>query len=616
MRIQLLSLLLLLLTASLASAAEVDVPQLIADAPGVDQFADQDIVVLWQDETVTVDADGRVTRHVHRVQRLQTQWAMRSRSDVRVSWDSSNQDLEVITARTFMKDGTEVKTPDNGFNEVTPDGVGRAVPMLDIREMVISHVGTEPGCVTDIDYVIRDREPGPQPVSGISWLGGPYPVLQASFHLDGAQGAASGLASPTMIMTESAGQWSISDLPAIDLQGTQDHRHDQVPHVVWSTAPNRDQLARSLRGLTEAAAGAATGLEGWLATTKKDPTVLTDIDLLHRIQDLIHAGIAGVHPPTGTWQRQPRLAEDVYNSGVGTDWERAIVGLTMLRLAGLEPEIGFFGRDALAENIPAGTARFNRWRLVVRLGDDNWWLAPDQGEAWTGQGDLGGWSGLFLGADGTDRFYTVRPQQGICRWTTHINHDGNLWQATGDLVLEGPYRPHGREARQVAEQIAAILLENGEVADLEIREETAARLSLRLTATSETLGEIKDGIVVHELPWPTGAVLDHLPAGFRSEQLVRQAPLWIDQPGRQEITIRMDLPAGWSLDKGAFTEVQVQFPQGSVHATRRIDGSSVSISQTLELQTGKVEPGDYPALQEALMTAQQIQRQPMIILVD
>ena len=150
-----------------AALPEADAASIIAAAPDLDAFPDADVVVLHQGESIAVDGDGRVTRRVHLIRRLQTQWAMRSRSDVRVAWDRSRQELEVLTARTFMRDGTVVPTPANGTNEVTPDAVSRAAPFLDWRELVISHVGTEPGCVTELIYEVRDLAPPPLPPSGV-----------------------------------------------------------------------------------------------------------------------------------------------------------------------------------------------------------------------------------------------------------------------------------------------------------------------------------------------------------------------------------------------------------------------------------------------------------------
>ena len=150
---------------------------LAAAAPASDDYPDADVIVLHRSVIIEVDSDGRVTRRLHTVHKLLTHWAVRSHSDVRVVWDSSRQALDVETCRTVMRDGTVVTTPARGLNEVTPAAVARTAAFIGVREMVISHVGTEIGCVVELVYTITDQQSPPLPPSGVEYLQGPNPIL-------------------------------------------------------------------------------------------------------------------------------------------------------------------------------------------------------------------------------------------------------------------------------------------------------------------------------------------------------------------------------------------------------------------------------------------------------
>ena len=180
-RLRILGLTLLLLTLALPAGAaqDIDIQKLIAAAPGADDFPTADVITLAERIDIEVDAEGLRTYRVHQVRRILTNWAMRRVTDPRVGWDSSRQTLEITTCRTYQEGGAVVDSPANALNEVTPDAVGRCAEFLDLREMVISHVGLEPGCVTELEYVLRDLEPGAAPaadrsscrIAGRCWSG-------------------------------------------------------------------------------------------------------------------------------------------------------------------------------------------------------------------------------------------------------------------------------------------------------------------------------------------------------------------------------------------------------------------------------------------------------------
>ena len=148
-----------LLLAGTALAQGPDMAALIAGAPGEAEYPDADAIVLYDSVTYDVDDSGRLSRHVHRLTRMLTEWACRNLSDVRPAWDAARQELVIHVCRTTMRDGKVVDTPPYGFNEVTPDGVARCPAFLSLRETVISHVAVERGAVVELDYEVRDLEP-------------------------------------------------------------------------------------------------------------------------------------------------------------------------------------------------------------------------------------------------------------------------------------------------------------------------------------------------------------------------------------------------------------------------------------------------------------------------
>ncbi|MEZ4389120.1 MAG: DUF3857 domain-containing protein [Candidatus Krumholzibacteriia bacterium] len=485
----------------------LDTPALIAAAPPISAFAQDDVVVLYQLDALSLDEGGRLTHRVHTVRRLQTQWAMRSLADPRLDWDAARQDLTVLTARTYMRDGTVLDTPANGFNEVTPDGVARAVPFLDLREMVVTHIGTEPGCVVELEYEVRDREPGPVPAGGTLWLGGEYPVLAAEVDLTHLDGRLVGAAASD----DRADAWRVEDLAAY-AEVPRDQWPRTVPHVVFGATGDLKALAAPIARATDAAAVAGPGIAAWLAAAHADPEVLTQRDLLGRVATLVHDQIAAVAPAAGPWSRAPRTADTVLRSGVGTAWERAVVAVAILRADGLVPELGLFGHDVRAERPPLDPGRLDQVRVVTRIGDENWWLDPDQKAPWSGNADLPGATGLFLAAAGGVREYTVPPRPLEGHWTVHLAPAAAGWQAEAELEMDGLAHDHA-PASELADALAAQLLQDGKVSELLVfaRRRRSACVSLRLVAGGRGLAQSAAGRLQYQAPWPAGLAPGDLP---------------------------------------------------------------------------------------------------------
>lgn len=603
---------LILLSLLIATGAvALDVPALVEAAPEASEFADADVVVLYQAETITVDELLRVTRRVHTVRRLQTQWAMRNEADVRVAWDDRRQDLEVITARTFMRDGTVAETPDNGFNDVTPGAVQRAVPFMDLREMVISHIGTEPGCVVELAYEVRDREPAAVLPSGTCWLGGQDPVLRAECTVQGPGVVSVATTSHDWPLAAEPGTMPtvVENLPGFaEVPGDQ-HR-GVIPHVDWSTHAGTDHspLARAVRLLGASALDAGPRLQAWLARTREQADVLTDIDLVRAIAALAHDEIADITLPTGAWSRPPRPAEAVYATAVGTTWERALVAMTLLETAGLEPELGLFGRH---EATDAFAAPFTHWRVVVRIGQENWWLGPDRSEAWTGRCDLGGWYGVFLSRDGGQRAYQVREEPLVCRWYAHVHPDGDGWRAEADLELEGLRHDHAAAA-ELAAALADRLLAGGELDDLDIRHGDAHAVSLRMTATGKALAEPTDGLLWYQAPLPSSVDLGSLLRPLDLGQAQRRFDVATEHAARLEATVTVELPAGWQVDHPRPGSTSLSSaPLTLDHRCEEVAGGIRQVLR-LELEKGVIRAAEWPEFRAAVAAAERVLAAPIV----
>ncbi len=615
-RMIILSVLWLLLGASVATAG--DVRAVFAAAPGAAAYPDADAVVLLREVTFTIDDAGLLTRREHVVTRLQSQWAMRNLSDVRVAWDGERQDLQIHTCRTFMADGREVASPPNAFNEVTPDAVDRAVPFLGIREMVISHVGTEVNAVLDLDYEIRDRAPGRLPVWGEVFLQDRWPVREVSVRLSPASLSAAlvhgaGLNGGQTEVPGGRG-WTFRDLPPLPAQGADAYRGDFTPCIMFSAAGTWNEVAATLRAAGDrATADLGPDLEAWL----DDEEDLTTLDTLQRIAALAHDGVRAVNLPTGLWSRPPRPVAEVYASAVATPWEQALLAQALLRAMGINAEIGFFTRAQEPVSDVAAVGQFGEVRVVGAIGAENWWLSPARSSAWSGGCDLPGRTGLFLEVGGGLRIWKVPAGTGSCRLAVRLAaaDDGLTFTTAADLELAGSLREGRGEAGVVAAELAAALMPGGEGTATAVRLDTPQTLAVKVEGKGSLPAADDAGLIVLPLPLPRQSLLDRLPAGFHAEQPARTAPLFVDSSLDETVTITLDLAPGQTID--ALPRAgEWSCPLGTYRLEVEEQPDGLVLRRTLALRAGRCDPADYPALRAMLAEALRQDAVPLVLLAD
>jgi hypothetical protein len=599
--------------------AEPDITELIAEAPSAADLPNADAVDLYWATTWTVDVDGRVVRREHRVRKLLTNWAVRNLSDRRVAWDDTRQELAVEVCRTFMRDGTEVATPPRGLNEVTPNAVAHAADFLGLRETVISHIGTEPGCVTELVYVVRDLAPPPLPASARFDLAGRYPVLDrriaaaAPRSIAHAVLGADHLESIAIDCTSDDDGRSLrcetADLPALPAEGGWADRHDIVPHLNVATAASWDELAAAWRNYGRAAASDTTGVGRWLAASDETgaaaersdlPADLSPLAAVRRVAVIVGDRLATVHPPTGPWSRAPRTVAEILASAAATPWEKGIVAQTLLAARGLTAEIGFFSPGvAFAADVPAAAA-FAEVRVVLSAAGENWWLAPQRDEPFAGRCDLPGRTGLLLEASGSGhRTYTVQSVPAKAFLTAVVrpaedDEDGERpWLAEIEFAASGACWPGDDESDDIAADLAAAVLPAGEVASLDAEVVGPDRGRIRLTARAPALPLAAAG--TYTLPVPDGpiALETVVPAGFAPTAHPRETPVYVERTLDWELRWRVILPDSLAVDAAPAAVAQAA---GGFHFDRSSGsrGDGWELESRLEVPSGWVVPGAVP----------------------
>ena len=93
-----------------------------------------------------------ITKEYRRVHKIFTLKGINAFTDLRIPYNIKNEKIEVISAKTWMKDGTVVESNTHGITTLTPRNLNRACIYPDIREKCITHVGLAPDAIIEVHY--------------------------------------------------------------------------------------------------------------------------------------------------------------------------------------------------------------------------------------------------------------------------------------------------------------------------------------------------------------------------------------------------------------------------------------------------------------------------------
>ncbi|PLX24177.1 MAG: hypothetical protein C0600_13375, partial [Ignavibacteria bacterium] len=117
-----------------------------------------DAVYLERVHEYVLNADGSTTYTYSHKLKLLTPYAFsRAYGESFITYNPDWQKLEILRSKTTMRDGQQVESPFNAFNEVLPRPAANAAPFSHLKEMVVTHTGVESGAVIDFAYRIHTK---------------------------------------------------------------------------------------------------------------------------------------------------------------------------------------------------------------------------------------------------------------------------------------------------------------------------------------------------------------------------------------------------------------------------------------------------------------------------
>lgn len=318
------------------------------------QDENYDAIYLQLKKEYTLNPDGSMDYRYTKKQKLQTYRSFHNLyGESFVVYHPDFQSLKVNEVYTIMADGKKNPSPANAFNEVLPGFAANAPAYNKLREMVITHAGTERNAVLNLDYTLHSKKGFYPCLMGNDLLCEVEPVKELIFIIrvpSGSKLIFSILNSTaTPVITNEAGfqvyTWKFTNVPAISTEDFQKSGNDLYPRILFSTAKDRSGLYKEFQKQAAFSYGLNTDMKNVVAAISAENKEKTDI--LLKLQEKVVTELRLYPVPLRYTGFTSRTAQETWNSNGGTPIEKAVLLTALLKEAGVEANPVFMIRNSL-----------------------------------------------------------------------------------------------------------------------------------------------------------------------------------------------------------------------------------------------------------------------------
>ncbi|HEY3293963.1 MAG TPA: DUF3857 domain-containing protein [bacterium] len=214
-------------------------------------------IVLWTEDSYVLRSDGSKTVESHVFRYLPDEASRDNFGDPRINYLAGRDSLMILTARTYTKDGRTIDcTPHNAYNPVVPDGLDKAPDYAPYRQMVVTLMGLENGCITELHYCLNTPKPQFPWLEGRVYLREENPVIARRLVVQIPDGQTLNYkvdrGAPEPAVSGATYTWTVGEQSGYDKQDLQGHRV-LLPNVAFTSARNWEQIQTELKLRLDAA---------------------------------------------------------------------------------------------------------------------------------------------------------------------------------------------------------------------------------------------------------------------------------------------------------------------------------------------------------------------------
>jgi hypothetical protein len=346
------------------------------------QDENYDAVYLQLKKEYTLNPDGSIDYRYTKKQKLQTYRSFHNLyGETFIVYHPDFQSLKVNEVYTVMADGKKNPSPANAFNEILPGFAANAPAYNKLREMVITHSGTERNAVLNLDYTLHSKKGFYPCLMGNDLLCEVEPVKELTYIIrvpsESKLNYSIRNSKGTPVVTKEGEfqvyTWKYTDVPAISAEDFQVGGNDLYPRLIFSSAPNRNAVYEGLAQKVSASYELNGEMKQMIATLSSQ--VKDKIDLVLKLQETVVNEFRLYAVPLRYTGFTCRPARETWSSNGGTLLEKAVLLTALLKEAGfIETTPGLIVRASLFDETIGSLLDVEDIFVRVRTEEGTFWL--------------------------------------------------------------------------------------------------------------------------------------------------------------------------------------------------------------------------------------------------
>ncbi len=608
----------LIILLAAATCWAVDTDQILARRQQATALPLSDTVILYHGTVFTIYADGRMDREEHIIRYLRNLNAWDEYCDPHLVYHSGRQELDVQISRGHTVDGRKVDTTPNGFNPIVPFGLDKAPDFTDYRQMVVTLLGVEHDVVTELKYVVSDKEPFYPWAWGEVIFGTNEPTLERVVTVRAARNANLATLAENGIPEgdkQVGGDletitWRMTDLPSYDFAEAANKAGRYMPRVSFSTCPDWDIFTAELQSRFDGAVDENSQfIEALSECEKYNDTRMTLESVVGFISDRI--ALKRFHE-IGMLLSY-RTADQTYSTGYGSTADFAVLYAAALKHFGFDAKVYLL--DLCGLPVPGLTGE-EEYSIHIENGSLQCRLEPAHGDiSYLPPNDM---TAIGISPAAIPKAIPASPfQKNSVLIDVEVNFS-ECGEADGWILLKSAGQMSMFDIA-IADGADAVIghltdglytapeLENTAII-LQSRDIVEAKADLKFAAAEDMI----EGLLKIEMPWKVSDFHGLLPGGLETYQPGRDVPVYMGHAGSVSLNITFNLPEEWSVEllPEAFSE-----NADGIMFTRNVtlEENSVTFTETCVFNKTEIPASSWDAWRHVLLQAEKASNRTLLL---
>lgn len=588
-----------------------------ASTPGSSEYPNADVLILSESTSFELGSNGLITEKVHKLEKILTYEGLDAVGDPKIAFNNDLQKLTIQKVRTYTPDGRIVNAKANSFNEMTPFELSRAPTYTAWRQMVVTKVGLEIGCVVETEYTLEDLKPWRKWLEGKVTLRDNEPTLEREvkvtvpvgtilkWHLFNAKAETSTSTSEGRFTST----WKLKNIPLSKGDERWNHESTFLPTLVFTTCPDwkthSDEVGAAVNKALAATSPALEGKTDELVKNKSGA-----LERLLRLQKYVAEDINTVYWPASAFNYAPRSAAEIYDSGYGIPLDKAVLLCSMLKHVGIEAAPAAWARsyhNGVDPSLVPCLSQLSGILVRAKVEDGVVWIDPSRTLSSRSHKDLVGVKYLPL-LPGFDSLHTL-PQMGAANlFDVSLNltvGKDMVLSGKGSITLSGRYSPYygvmnsADSQKSLVTNLLSGILHGAEATSVTVSElsEEKAVFHISFKAPSP---DAQSGILPLSIGTPSVSLIEALPFKYKYS---RELPLILNHSGVE----RMRLTLHFGEDFSPFFIPKALKVKGTAVSFKRSwkkHQDTLTMESVLDIPSSVIKAADYPAFRKAFTEAE------------